>query len=722
MKITVVQGDIFAVPCDALVHPTDAAFSGSGGLDRIMQEKGGELLKASCRALANTLKPAQAAATEGGQLQCSHVIHLVSPQRQEEAVEDFPMLRDAMTNILCAAMEVGAQRIAVPLFSTGAGGYDPAKETYGSTDISRYAVTLLSAAADFPVVYTFSQHQEEVIFVCSSEKTYRLMQKAFRWLFGKGCSCRSRIRGSLLGGALGDALGYPVEFFGHDASRVRELQTDRPSGLAVISDDTQMTLFTACGMLFGITRGNMRGIGGPLHSYIRLAYMDWLRTQEPDTKPSQPVSWIRTIPQINALRAPGGTCLSALRQGGGSIREPINNSKGCGGVMRIAPLPLYLAANRHGSKAHAVQECAEAAAITHGHPLGWLSAAALGCILYDLMLNYSLDYAVADTVRFLQTHYSAYPDTARMTALLEEAMALGQAAHAQNCDDLILHCHVTQRLGEGWVGEEALAIGLFAVAATRNGTMEDCLRCAVGHRGDSDSTGSIAGQIRGALMGQEDLNGDWLRKLELREVIEEIADDLANDCRMHEYGTYFDPAWVRKYLSMENSTHVPGPAEGESFCCFQMPFPEKPDGTLLCHINGSTDGYTISLQGETILCTAATKAAAEYGAPGFGTYRTAGFDPSTGRYARKAGWAKLSPDGAVHGEYQLFSFTLLPNRKAHCMELFSDLGPTAWLGTLRRTSDWDNPLEFCLRESICPIPWQVVGIVAQVLMKDVFCV
>ena len=66
---------------------------------------------------------------------------------------------------------------------------------------------------------------------------------------------QDRIRGSLVGGAVGDALGYPVEFMSY-AGIVRKYgdngivryELDMNSGKALISDDTQMTLFTACGL------------------------------------------------------------------------------------------------------------------------------------------------------------------------------------------------------------------------------------------------------------------------------------------------------------------------------------------------------------------------------------------------------------------------------------------------------------------------------------------
>ena len=66
---------------------------------------------------------------------------------------------------------------------------------------------------------------------------------------------QDRIRGSLIGGAVGDALGYPVEFMGgeqivhHFGKRGITRFSLAHNNKAVVSDDTQMTLFTANGLL-----------------------------------------------------------------------------------------------------------------------------------------------------------------------------------------------------------------------------------------------------------------------------------------------------------------------------------------------------------------------------------------------------------------------------------------------------------------------------------------
>lgn len=169
-----------------------------------------------------------------------------------------------------------------------------------------------------------------------------------------------QIRGSLIGGAVGDALGYAVEFsseaeiFGtYGGEGITEYVLT--NGKALISDDTQMTLFTANGILVGDTRLSMRGIGGDPRGYVPYACQDWLKTQYSDFdmvnrherfSDEGGRSWLLDVPELYAWRAPGNTCLSALEQRGDVpdtddyIHSPINKSKGCGGVMRIAPVAL----------------------------------------------------------------------------------------------------------------------------------------------------------------------------------------------------------------------------------------------------------------------------------------------------------------------------------------------------------------------------------------------
>ncbi len=356
-----------------------------------------------------------------------------------------------------------------------------------------------------------------------------------------------RFRGCLIGGAAGDALGYAVEFrdeayilgkYGESGITAYDL-TD---GVARISDDTQMTLFTANGLLLGRTRGMRRGGGGPEPADIGLCYRDWLITQESKYPPKEKTgnAWLANIPELYSPRAPGNTCLAALHSGkSGSTEKPINHSKGCGGVMRVAPIGLYF--NDRGMDVREICRLgAEAAALTHGHPLGWMPAAALVQIIHEISQD---DETVLDaTLHALNTIDEIYPESRgrdEFTNLIEKAIDL---AYEEVNDIRAIH-----RLGEGWVAEETLAIAVYC-AIKYSGDPDRALIAAVNHKGDSDSTGAVTGNIIGAQVGLSGIPDKYTENLELKELILEVADDLWKDCRMNADGGYEDPVWEAKYV------------------------------------------------------------------------------------------------------------------------------------------------------------------------------
>lgn len=324
----------------------------------------------------------------------------------------------------------------------------------------------------------------------------------------------SRIRGCLLGGAVGDALGAPIEF-----SRLSEIRAAHgPSGPSeldpgLITDDTQMTLFTAEGLIRAFNRGRARGIGNPA-AVILHAYWRWLHTQgeRPSGDPvddADGTSWLTEIPELNLRRAPGTTCLTALRSGRfATPDEPINSSKGCGGVMRVAPVAFM--PDDEGPSPFDLG--CESAALTHGHPTGWLASGALALMLHRIASGDSVRRAALAALSELE----ARPDSAETRRAL--GMALETADLGPGSAERI------EKLGAGWIAEEALAIGTYCALA--GGDFEGAVRLAVTHTGDSDSTGSITGQILGTLGGDGVIPGRWLDALELRDVISTVADDL----------------------------------------------------------------------------------------------------------------------------------------------------------------------------------------------------
>lgn len=330
--------------------------------------------------------------------------------------------------------------------------------------------------------------------------------------------------GCLIGGALGDALGYPVEFMSkheiisqYGKNGIENLSVDSKSGKALISDDTQMTLFTADGLIWSHLRCSERGIGsyegsGTLQSYYRWYYTQtgdinnnsWLKKQPHETD-NFIVKYEKTIMEYQELfvrRAPGNSCLSALTQERmGTIEEPINDSKGCGGVMRVAPVGLFL----HKYPREAMIHGMGIAALTHGHPTGYISAGAFAVLIAELINGKN----IAESLNYTFELLNEFDTNKETTLALKKAVELAKS-------DLNSSSAISQ-IGQGWIAEEALAIAVYC--ALKENDFKKSLQMAVNHDGDSDSTGAICGNIIGAYGEMKLIPDDWLKLLELKYLI-----------------------------------------------------------------------------------------------------------------------------------------------------------------------------------------------------------
>ncbi|WNE95936.1 ADP-ribosylglycohydrolase family protein [Streptomyces luomodiensis] len=364
---------------------------------------------------------------------------------------------------------------------------------------------------------------------------------------------RARIRGCLLGGAIGDALGNPIEFLSlrairetHGAAGVTTLVPDDSGFVGRITDDTQMTLFTAEGLIRAHARSSSKGADGSDSAVVRHAYLRWLDTQNhPGPPPAEGAGdvvrsgWLRTQSWLYARRAPGNACLSGLaakhvpapRGPLDGTPGPVNpGSKGCGTVMRSAPFGLTGLDPRDCFELSA--RCAQ---ITHGHPTGYYAAGALAAMIACLLDGESLEGAALRALELL----ARYPGHEETTAVLRKAVDL--AAEGEPTAEK------AESLGGGWVAEEALAIAVYSALARTPAQqilygpggkisyepapprtpVQAALLLSVNHSGDSDSTGAICGNLLGAHHGDLRLPPSWLARIEGRATIAELADDFA---------------------------------------------------------------------------------------------------------------------------------------------------------------------------------------------------
>jgi ADP-ribosylglycohydrolase len=347
---------------------------------------------------------------------------------------------------------------------------------------------------------------------------------------------RARVRGCLLGGAIGDALGFPIEGLTMPGIEARYGETgitglvpDRDGVIGRISDDTQMTLFTAEGWLRGYARAMSRGISGAEVVLVQEAYLRWQDTQDHEDPPPRydlrhRSGRLREERWLYARRAPGLACRSGLRQNHVPDARsaidgrpgPVNpDSKGCGTVMRSAPFGF----TEEGPTA-SFELAARCAQITHGHPTGYYAAGAFAAMISHLLTGEGLESAVLRSMELLARH----PGHEETTGALRKAVDLARGGPASPL--------AVESLGGGWIAEEALAIAVYAALARtdrwKNRTpIESAFLTAVNHSGDSDSTGSICGNLLGAHYGDVLLPAHWLKEIEGRAVIAALADDFA---------------------------------------------------------------------------------------------------------------------------------------------------------------------------------------------------
>lgn len=322
---------------------------------------------------------------------------------------------------------------------------------------------------------------------------------------------QDRVRGSLVGLAIGDALGHPTEFVGSvRAIRERwgpegvtrfERSGRHPAG--TFTDDTQMAI--------AVARALVRAGHTDLDTLMSLMgeeFVAWSRSPDND-------------------RAPGGTCLrgcSSLRAGAPWRTAGVRDSKGCGAAMRAAPIGIYF----HDDVDAMILNAAASSSLTHRHPTGIASSVAAAAPVAFALKERTLEgmlaftrHCVEKVTPALLVEVGCEPKLADEIGNREMLAILDRTAE---CADSEAE-DVCSLLGGAWIGEQAVATALWCVLRAKGAFVASVLRGA-NSSGDSDSIACIAGSIAGALVGFEDLPADWRTDVEKSAMLVELADAL----------------------------------------------------------------------------------------------------------------------------------------------------------------------------------------------------
>jgi ADP-ribosylglycohydrolase len=305
----------------------------------------------------------------------------------------------------------------------------------------------------------------------------------------------SRAKGMIYGLAIGDALGRETEFMSLEHIKSTYGSggiTDLPES-ALFTDDTQMSI--------AITEALIRAGEGDLESIIgavKEEFIKWYHSPE-------------------NTRAPGRTCLrgvASMEQGTHWSQSGVADSKGCGSAMRSAPIGYF-----YQNHPEMLRQVARASGLcTHGH-----STADAACVGAAYLVKLALDDTPPENMIPELLSYTNEISKEWDNAILKVQMCL-------DWDD---EEKALAYLGEGWVGEEAVALALYCFLRYPDSNEKVVIRGA-NTNGDSDSIACIAGAISGAYLGIEAIPENWVSRIEKSQYLGELAARLADKKNFYE--------------------------------------------------------------------------------------------------------------------------------------------------------------------------------------------
>ncbi len=342
----------------------------------------------------------------------------------------------------------------------------------------------------------------------------------------------NKIKGCMLGGAIGDALGYERK----NNIVSKSIQSNNK---IVISDNTQMALFTANALLYEYTNYSINKTEPLYRETIYLSYLDWLQTQT-SKENGKKVSWIRDIQELNLSRSTDNNCIKILESGvKGTLEKPINNYNEAIAITRIAPIGLFLK-----NKEEVGMVAASSSALTHGNPLVIISSYALSLLIHFLSTtNKSIKDSLTDAI-YLCNKVDIYDQKTKeyFNTLMNKVINLSE----QNISDI----EAIRKLGEGYKAEEAFAIALYSCLKYLN-SFNDAIMCSISHGGNSSATGAITGNIIGTYLGYYKIPHKLINNLEMNDVINEIASDLGRDYIINKKSNKIDNSCLDKYVNVK---------------------------------------------------------------------------------------------------------------------------------------------------------------------------
>lgn len=298
---------------------------------------------------------------------------------------------------------------------------------------------------------------------------------------------------ALLGLAVGDALGVPVEFILREDLEIFPVKNMRGYGThhqppGTWSDDSSLTFCLVESLIEGYSATDL---GQRMVDWYKSAY--WT--------PHGEVFDIGNSTR-EAIERIGSGQVAPVQAGG---REHFHN--GNGSLMRVLPLVFSWGDKSSKERYEWVQEVSS---LTHGHLRSVFS-----CFLY-LEIAHHL-YEGANPMEAYKQGIKSAASFATEQRFPEKEMRLFERV----LDGRLPHLQRFQIHSSGYV-IHSLEASLWSLLTSRN--YEECVLKAVNLGADTDTNGAIAGGLAGLTYGQQSIPMDWLSALQRRSDIFELAD------------------------------------------------------------------------------------------------------------------------------------------------------------------------------------------------------
>ena len=355
---------------------------------------------------------------------------------------------------------------------------------------------------------------------------------------------RSAYRGCLLGLAVGDAMGYPVDTKTWDEIRADYgphglLGYDLVNGCAEITSHTQLAAFTCNGLLLALTWAQLKDRTAPFVRYIALSHKEWAHTQRRSHTLRRTYCWTSGIEELHRRRCTDNRMPDTLALDHmGAPGEPINRLDGPGSLAAAAAVGLFAGTGRLEPRARD-RLGAEAVALTYGSPTAFLSGAVVANLVSAVLREGETTLArlLEQALTAVELQFTPqFPHTPEVLQPVRYAMALArQDLHPRQAMEVLVCKNAVQ----------VLAGAVYALL-TCGDDFDTAMITAVNHSGRSSAVAALAGAVLGARLGMEALPEFYLECLEVGGVLTELADDLLSGC-----AGGIDLDWDRKYLQGE---------------------------------------------------------------------------------------------------------------------------------------------------------------------------